>query len=52
VVKTKDQRSGGTIAEQVSNLKHLINAIFGEEKDINVKLRRYNKMNGMIKRHF
>ena len=38
--------------EQVSNFKHLGNAIFGEEKDINVKLRRYNKMNGIIKGYF
>jgi hypothetical protein len=52
VVKTKDHQSEGIIVEQVSNLKYLGNAIFGEEKDINVKLRRYNKINGIIKRHF
>jgi hypothetical protein len=38
--------------DQVSNFKYLGNAIFGEEKDIIVILRRYNKMNGIIKRNF
>jgi len=37
---------------KISNLKYLGNAIFHEEKDVNVKLRMYNKMNGMIKLHF
>jgi len=52
VVKTKGQQSEGIIVEQVSNFRYLGNAIFGDEKDINVKLRRYNKMNGINKGHF
>jgi hypothetical protein len=40
------------IIEQVSNLNYLGGLISNEEKDINAKLQRYNKMNGIIKRHF
>jgi hypothetical protein len=38
------------IIEQVSNFNYLGNLISNEEKDI--KLQRYNKMNGIIKQHF
>jgi len=38
--------------EQVSNFKYLGNAIYGEEKDINIKLRTYNKINGITKQRF
>ena len=42
----------GTIVEQVLNFHYLGNLISGEEKDISVKLPRYNKMNGIVKRNF
>jgi hypothetical protein len=42
----------GKIIEQVSSFNCLGNLISNEEKDINIKLQRYNKMNGIIKRHF
>jgi hypothetical protein len=41
----------GKIIEQVSIFNYLGNLISNEEKDINIKLERYNKMNGIIKRH-
>jgi hypothetical protein len=37
---------------QVSNFNYLGSLISNGEKDIKVKLKRYNKMNGIIKRHF
>jgi hypothetical protein len=40
------------IIEQVSSFNCLGNLISNEEKDINIKLQRYNKMNGIIKSHF
>jgi hypothetical protein len=42
----------GKIIEQVSSFNYLGNLIPNEEKDINIKLQRYNKMNGIIKQHF
>jgi hypothetical protein len=42
----------GKIKEQVSSFNYLGNLISNEEKDINIKLQRYNKMNGIIKRNF
>jgi hypothetical protein len=39
----------GKIIEQVSNFNYLGSLISNEEKDINTKLQRYNKMNGIIK---
>jgi hypothetical protein len=42
----------GKIIEQVTSFSYLGNLISNEEKDINIKLQRYNKMNGIIKRHF
>jgi hypothetical protein len=42
----------GKIIEQVSNFNYLGSLISNEEKDVNAKLQRYNKMNGIIKRHF
>jgi hypothetical protein len=42
----------GKIIEQVSNFNHLGSLMSNEEKDINAKLHRYNKMNGIIKQHF
>jgi hypothetical protein len=42
----------GKIIEQVSNFNCLGSLISNEEKDINAKLQRYNKMNGIIKQHF
>jgi hypothetical protein len=43
---------GGTIIEQVSSFNYLGNLISNDEKDINIKLQIYNKINGIIKRHF
>jgi hypothetical protein len=40
------------IIEQVSSFNYLKNLISNEENDINIKLQRYNKMNGIIKHHF
>jgi hypothetical protein len=40
------------IIEQVSSFNYMGNLISNEEKDINLKLQRCNKMNGTIKRHF
>jgi hypothetical protein len=42
----------GKIIEQVSNFNYLGSLISYEGKDINAKLQIYNKMNGIIKRHF
>jgi hypothetical protein len=42
----------GKIIEQVSSFNYLGNLISNEEKDINIKLQIYNKMNGIIKRNF
>jgi hypothetical protein len=42
----------GKIIEQVSDFNYLGNLISHKEMDINIKLQRYNKMNGVIKRHF
>jgi hypothetical protein len=42
----------GKIIEQVSNFNYLGSLISSEEKDINAKLQGYNKVNGIIKRHF
>jgi hypothetical protein len=42
----------GKMTEQVSSFNYLGNLISNEEKDINIKLQRYNKMNGIIKCHF
>jgi hypothetical protein len=42
----------GKIIEQVSNFNCLGSLISNEEKDIDAKLQRYNKMNGIIKQHF
>jgi hypothetical protein len=42
----------GKIIEQVSNFNDLGSLISNEEKEVNAKLQRYNKMNGIIKRHF
>jgi hypothetical protein len=42
----------GKITEQVSSFNYLGNLISNEEDDINIKLQRYNKMNGIIKHHF
>jgi hypothetical protein len=42
----------GKIIEQVSNFNYLGSLISNEEKDINAKLQRCFKMNGIIKRHF
>jgi hypothetical protein len=42
----------GKIIEKVSSFSYLGNLISNEEKDINMKLKRYNKMNGIIKQHF
>jgi hypothetical protein len=39
----------GKIIEQVSNFNYLGSLVSNEEKDINAKLQRYNKMNGIIK---
>jgi hypothetical protein len=41
----------GKIIEQVSNFNYLGHLISNEEKDINIKLQIYNKMNGIIKCH-
>ena len=35
--------------EQVSNCSYLGNLISGEEMDTNIKLQRYNKINGQFK---
>jgi RNA binding exosome subunit len=42
----------GKMIEQVSSFNYLGNLISNEEKDINIKLQRYNKMNGIIKCNF
>jgi recombinational DNA repair protein (RecF pathway) len=41
----------GKIIKQVSNFNYLGSLMSNKEKDINAKLQRYNKMNGIIKRH-
>jgi hypothetical protein len=40
------------IIEQLSNFIYLGNLISNDGKDINTKLQEYNKLNGVIKRHF
>jgi hypothetical protein len=40
----------GKIIEQVSSFNCL--GYLNKDNDINIKLRRYNKINGIIKRHF
>jgi hypothetical protein len=35
-----------------NNFNYLGSLISNEEKDINAKFQRYNKMNGIIKQHF
>jgi hypothetical protein len=40
------------IIEQISSFIYLGNLISNKEKDINTKLQKYNKLNGVIKRHF
>jgi hypothetical protein len=39
----------GKIIKQISNFNYIGNLISNEEKDINAKLQKYNKMNGIIK---
>jgi hypothetical protein len=50
VQRTKTEIKG-KIVEQVSNFNYLGQLISNEENGINIKLQRYNKMNGRIKCH-
>jgi hypothetical protein len=42
----------GKIIEAVSYFNYLGNLVSNEKNDINIKLPRYNKINGIIKRYF
>jgi hypothetical protein len=42
----------GKIVDKFSNFNYLGHLISNEEKDINIKLQRYNKLKGIIKCHF
>jgi hypothetical protein len=42
----------GKIIEQVSNFTYVGNTFSEHKKDIDIKLQKYNKMNGVIRRHF
>jgi hypothetical protein len=42
----------GNILEQVSDFTYLGNTFSEHKKDIDIKLQKYNKINGIIRRHF
>jgi hypothetical protein len=42
----------GKITEQVSDFTYVGNTFSEHKKDIHIKLHKYNKMNGVIRRHF
>jgi hypothetical protein len=42
----------GKIIEQVSDFAYLGNTFSEHKNDVDIKLQKYNKMNGVIRRHF